>query len=112
MKLAFSTLASPTWDFETIAARAKEFGYDGVELRGFLNEAELTASNIFLSDVQKVRRIFEDGGVAIACLSSSIAYTGRKKTDRRMADDLLRFIDTAHALDCGLVKIADTQVRP
>ena len=44
MKLAFSTLASPTWDFETIAARAKEFGYDGVELRGFLDTGGIKSS--------------------------------------------------------------------
>ena len=48
------TIACPKWDFETIASRAKEYGYDGVEVRGFLNESILTASNIFLSDPAKL----------------------------------------------------------
>ena len=33
MKFAFSTVSCPKWDFDTIAARAKEYGYDGVEVR-------------------------------------------------------------------------------
>src|SRR5438132_12879868 len=69
MKLAFSTVACPDWDFETIAARAKEYGYDGVEIRGFLNESILTAANVFLTEPAKVRRIFENAGVEIACLA-------------------------------------------
>ena len=69
MHFAFSTLACPTWDFETIVARAKEYGYEGVEIRGFLNESILTASNVFLSDPNKIRSLFKYAGVEIAYLS-------------------------------------------
>src|SRR3954466_479273 len=62
MKFAFSTVSCPGWDFETVAARAKEYGYDGVEIRGFLNESILTAANPFLSDAAKVGDIFDAGG--------------------------------------------------
>jgi len=37
--------------------------------------------------------------------------TGDRRTDERLADDGRRFIDSASALDCGLVKVFDTQVR-
>src|SRR5437016_8165686 len=90
MKLAFSTVACPKWDFETIASRAKEYGYDGVEIRGFLNEQILTASNIFLTDPKKLRDLFKYHAIEIACLSSSIAATGHKKHDRQMSDDCRR----------------------
>ena len=30
MKLAFSTLGCPEWDIPTIAAKAAEYGYDGL----------------------------------------------------------------------------------
>src|SRR4051812_8157275 len=73
MNIAFSTVSAPKWDFETIVARAKEYGYDGVEIRGGLNETVLTSSNIFLSDVKKVRDVFDGAGITVACLSSSIA---------------------------------------
>ena len=112
MKLAFSTVACPDWDFETIAARAKEYGYDGVEIRGFLNESILTAANVFLTEPAKVRRIFENAGVEIACLASSISVNGKRKLDARAADDLRAYIDAAQALGCRIVKLFDTQVRP
>src|SRR5437773_1440968 len=63
MKFAFSTVSCPKWDFETIALRAKEYGYDGVEIRGFLNESILTASNVFLTDPGKFSRIFGEAGI-------------------------------------------------
>ena len=112
MKFAFSTVSCPAWDFETIVARAKEYGYDGVEIRGFLNEAILTAANPFLTDAQKLRKTFADAGVEIACLASSVAMTQEMKRDRQLADDLRLFIDTAQQLGCGIVKIFDTQSKP
>lgn len=112
MRFAFSTLACPKWDFETICARAKEYGYDGVEVRGFLEESSLTASNIFLSEPKKIRGMFEFHGLRIACLASSIAMTQKRRADRAAAEDCRRFIDTAAAVGCSLVRVFDTTVRP
>lgn len=112
MKFAFSTVSCPKWDFETIASRAREYGYQGVEIRGFLNETLMTAANVFLSDPRKVRGIFESAGVQIACLSSSVLKTGKRKEDERQAAYLREYIDTAAKLDCPLVKVFDVEVRP
>lgn len=112
MKFAFSTLACPKWDFQTIASRAKEYGYDGVEIRGFINESILSAANIFLSDPAKVKSQFANEGIEIACLASSVAMTGDRRRDRLMADDCRRFIDTASAIGCPLVKVFDRQIEP
>jgi sugar phosphate isomerase/epimerase len=120
MKFAFSTVSCPKWDFETIVARAREYGYDGVEVRGFLNESILTSANVFIADPDKVQRVFEAGGVKIACLASSIVMEQsgpgwrfwRRSPNDRHAEELRTFIDTAHRLGCPLVKVFDTQVRP
>jgi sugar phosphate isomerase/epimerase len=112
MRFAFSTVSCPKWDFDTIVARAKEYGYEGVEVRGFLNEAILTASNPFLTDPRKLRDLFDDNDLDICCLASSIAFSQNKKRDAQAAADLRQFIDTAAALHCPLVKVFDTQVRP
>ncbi len=112
MKFAFSTLCAPAWDFATIATRAREYGYDGVEIRGFLNESLLTASNIFLSDTRKVAETFRAAGIQVACLSSSIAFSNNRRRDRQAASDLRTFIDTARQLNAPMVKISDTQVGP
>jgi sugar phosphate isomerase/epimerase len=112
MKFAFSTVACPKWDFPTIAEKAKEYGYDGVEIRGFLNESILSAANVFLTDATKVRSLFEYHKVEVACLSSSIAMTGNRRGDAVLAEDCRRFIDTAAAIGCPFVKVFDTQVKP
>lgn len=112
IRTAFSTVACPKWDFDTIAAKAKEYGYEGVEIRGFVNESILTASNVFLTDPVKLKSLFNYHGIEIACLASSIAMTGNKRRDKRLADDCKRFIDAAAQLNCGLVKIFDTEVHP
>ncbi len=111
MKFAFSTVACPTWDFDTIVARAKEYGYDGIEIRGFLNESILTAANVFLTDPAKIAKQFSAGGIEIACLASSIAVTQNKKKDAQLASDLRMYIDTAQQLGCPLVKVFDAQVK-
>src|SRR6476469_2688314 len=105
MKFAFSTVSCPKWDFATIVARAREYRYDGVELRCSPGETVLTAANVFLSDVRKVRTAFEAGGVEIACLSSSIAMSGKRRADARHAGEVRTYIDTARELGCGVVKV-------
>jgi sugar phosphate isomerase/epimerase len=112
MKFAFSTVGCPKWDFDTIAARAKEWGYDGVEIRGFLNESLLTASNIFLSDPAKIRSLFRYHGVEVCCLASSAAMTSGRKANRRKAEEIRTFINTAHSIDCRIVKVFDSVVAP
>ena len=111
MKFAFSTIGCPKWDLQTVAARAKEYGYDGVELRGFLNESVLTAANVFLTEPGKVRQTFADQGVAIACLGSAIAMTGKKKRDAQLAEEARAFVDRAAAIGTPLVRLSDTQAR-
>ena len=120
MKFAFSTVSCPKWEFDTVVARAREYGYGGVEIRGFLNESVPTAADIFKSDLERLRRTFDDAGVEVACLASSIAMEQprpawqlwRRSPNDRKAVELRTFIDAARRLDCSLVKIFDTQVRP
>jgi sugar phosphate isomerase/epimerase len=111
MKFAFSTVSCPQWDLATVAARAKEYGYDGVEVRGFLNEPSATASDIFLTDPRKARETFEAAGVKIACLASSVAFKQNRKQDAQMARDVMAYVDTARAVGCDLVKVFDTQIK-
>ena len=120
MKFAFSTVSCPTWDFDTIVARAREYGYDGVEIRGFLNERIPTTANVFAEDLGRLRSAFEASGVGVACLASSIAMeqagpawrVWKRGGNQRRAAELRTYIDTARRLGCPLVKIFDTQVRP
>jgi sugar phosphate isomerase/epimerase len=119
MKFAFSTVSCPTWDFDTIVTRAREYGYHGVEIRGFLNESVPTTANVFAENLDRLRGTFDAAGVAVACLASSIAMEqagpawkvwGRGGNARR-ASELRTYIDAAQRLGSPLVKTFDTQVR-
>lgn len=122
MRFAFSTVSCPKWDLDAVITHAREYGYHGVEIRGFLNEPAVTNSNVFGPDANpdRVHNLFSSAGVNVACLASSIAMRQpgaawrfwRRSPNDRFASDLRIFIDTARRLDCHLVKIFDTQVRP
>jgi sugar phosphate isomerase/epimerase len=101
MKFAFSTVACPQWDFQTIAANARQLGYDGVEIR---------LQNT-LPDPAQIRSTFAAAQVEIAVLASSVALAGKRKADNQAAVDLNRYIDTAQAIGCPVVRIFGTCVH-
>jgi len=112
MKFAFSTVSSPKWDFQTLVTKAKEYGYDGIEIRGSRDQSIQTASDIFLTDTAKVRSLFSGAGVEICCVASSIAYSPKKHESILRAAQLRDYIDTAQALGCPWVKIFDAEAKP
>jgi sugar phosphate isomerase/epimerase len=111
-KFAFSTVGCPSWDLQTIADRAKEYGYTGVEFRTFLEDATMPGANLFLSDPDKVTSIFNAAGIEIACLASSIAFNNNRRLDAVAAEELRQHLILAQKLNCRIVKIFDTQIKP
>lgn len=109
MQFAFSTLACPEWDLPAIAARAREYGYDGVEMRIIGHETAPTAAEA-LRNPEKVRNTFDAAGVPMSCLSTDIALAGNRSRHAAAADELRRCIDAAAAMGCGRVSILDPLV--
>ncbi|MBS4222620.1 sugar phosphate isomerase/epimerase family protein [Lederbergia citrea] len=72
MKLAFTTLGCPKWDLETIVSKAVEYGYDGVDFRGYLGEMEIYRLPEFSTDIENTKKKFKDASLEIPCFSSSI----------------------------------------
>ena len=70
--LAFSTLGCPAWDLDRILQAATEYGYEAVELRGYLADMDLTVAAPFTpASRSETRRRFDDAGVGVCCVSSS-----------------------------------------
>jgi sugar phosphate isomerase/epimerase len=75
MKICFSTLACPDWTWNHVIEAAREYGYDGVEIRFLAGSADLLAAEPFrpenhertLSDLKR-------HGLEIACLASSVRF--------------------------------------
>ena len=51
-QLAFSTLGCPAWDLDTILTNTVAFGYDAIELRGYLDVMKETLAKV--NDTTKI----------------------------------------------------------
>ncbi|NLF32284.1 MAG: sugar phosphate isomerase/epimerase [Planctomycetes bacterium] len=71
MKLAFTTLGCTGWDLDTIIARAVEYGYDGVDFRGYRGELKIYELPEFTADLEATVAKFDDAGLDVPCLSTS-----------------------------------------
>jgi sugar phosphate isomerase/epimerase len=74
MKIAFSTIACPTWTLEEAAAKASAMGYLGVELRSFYDQSVQIGSEPFGIAPETIKSVFDDAGVSPLALATSIRY--------------------------------------
>jgi sugar phosphate isomerase/epimerase len=103
-KIAFATLGCPNWDLPTIARRAAEYGYDGVELRGVAGQH--VAPDLTLPERTEVRRLFADHGVEIAGIMAYTRFAGavERAEQRRQEETLVRFVELAADLGAPVVR--------
>lgn len=104
MKYGFSTLACPSWTFDEIVATAKDFGYDGVEIRGVANE--LYAPNIkAFSDSIKCKQKL--GNLEIPILTSNSCIATKENADKHY-NEAIDYINLAEKLGVPYVRIMCT----
>lgn len=104
MKLSFMTLGCPNWDLDTICARGREYGFDGVDFRGYLDTVDITTLPLFSTHVNQTRRQLNDAGLEVSAVSSSIrvCIPGARQAN---LDEARRTIVTARGLGAGIVRI-------
>ena len=73
MKIGMTTLGCPEWDLETICARGRQYGFDGLDFRGLQDTLDVTLLPAFTSRVGETKRLLADAGLAVSGLSSSIS---------------------------------------
>ncbi len=106
MKIGFSTLACPSWDLTTVVAKAGEYGYDGVELRGIKGNLDLTRVPEVSANPGATRQLFASANVELVCLGSSISLDARDRSAlARSCEELTEYIDLAAELACPYVRI-------
>jgi sugar phosphate isomerase/epimerase len=74
VKVAFSTIACPTWTLDRVADAAERWGYQGVELRTFGPADTRLACEPALTGREKVRSMFARAGVAIAGVATGARF--------------------------------------
>lgn len=96
MKISFMTLGCPEWDIDTLCARGQEFGYDGIDLRGYLDEIDITRLPEFTTRADETRRKLEDAGLAVSGISTSIRICDPGDFERNL-EEARRTITVAKA---------------
>ena len=71
-RISFMTLGCPNWDLDTICARGQEYGFDGVDFRGYLDQIDITLLPMFTTHAAETRRRLEDAGLSVSGISTSI----------------------------------------
>ena len=98
--LAFSTLGCPEWNLDQIIAAAREYGYQAVELRGYLSEMDLPLAGPFTPQNRaETRAKFRDAGVAVCCVSSSGVV------EKANTDHVKGHADLARDLEAPFVRV-------
>lgn len=102
MKLCFSTLACPDWDFKKIVSTAKELGFSAIEISGL--QGELYAPDIWQKDAEKIlatRRFLRSIRMPVACLSSHCYL----HEGHRYLEEAKEYIDLAQELKVPYVRL-------
>ncbi|NSW52991.1 MAG: sugar phosphate isomerase/epimerase [Anaerolineae bacterium] len=102
MKLSYTTLACPDWNLQTICRMAVNYGYDGIDFRGYLEEIDITRLPLFHG--QDAPRMIREHGLLVSGVSSSIKICD---ADSRTAalEEARRTIDVCHNLQARHVRI-------
>jgi sugar phosphate isomerase/epimerase len=106
MKLSFMTFVCPDWKIEQVVAFAKEAHYDGVELRVDEAHKHDVSSKSSPQIRKRVKRLFADYGVEVACVATSVAFAEPDPAKRKQAmEEAKRNLDLARDLGAPVVRI-------
>jgi fatty-acyl-CoA synthase len=104
VKLAVSTLGCPGWTLDQVIASVKENGYEGVELR--LVDGNVVPPDLPAAERQRIKRVFQQADVPIACLDTSCRFTAPEAAERgRQEDDARRYLDLANEFGTPLIRV-------
>jgi len=95
MKLSFSTVGCPDWMLNEVIAAAKDFGYDGIELRGIGEDLFLPRANVFgPKRLNTSLRQLAEANLEIPCIATDAScMLSSDKPD--VADNIREYIDLA-----------------
>jgi len=104
LRLSFTTLGCPEWDLATICRRAPEYGFTGIDFRGYRECLDITTLPEFTSEIAATRRQLHEAGLAVSGISSSLQVCEPARLLSNL-DEARRTIAVAHDLECLNVRI-------
>jgi sugar phosphate isomerase/epimerase len=104
MKLAYSTLACPTWTFEQCVEAALAYGYEGLELR--LLDGEIISSALDRAQRQRIRAASARAGLPIIGLDTSVRLAQTEAQNRaEQIQEGLALLELAHDLEAPFIRV-------
>ena len=113
MRIAFSTLGCPDFDWVDIYTMAKDFQFDGIEIRGIgRNIHAVTAAPFTPRRINQTIQKLSDLRLTIPCFSSNTAL--KDEEDREAAVlEITEYIELAHELGTPYIRVlADRDAAP
>ena len=113
MKISFSTLACPDWSWSDIYSMAKDFGFDGIEIRGLGDEIFSVKAKPFTdSQLPDTIAKLKSLGLEIPCLSSGACLKFKDKFNIA-EEEILAYAKLANKLGTSYIRIlADLDPAP
>ena len=105
MKRAFSTLGCPAWNLATALKRAKEYGYDGIDIRSLLGTNSIWELEDFSSNLSAGVKLVERSGLEITCFSSSVKAFATGDELAAHKAELSTYLELCRAFGVGRIRI-------
>jgi fatty-acyl-CoA synthase len=105
MKLAFSTLGCPDFDWPDIYSMAKDLGFDGIEIRGLGKDIFAVRAQPFTeAELPNTIKKLSELRIEIPCLSSGCCLKFGEKADANHAE-IVEYIELASKLKTPYIRI-------
>lgn len=104
MKLALSTLGCPDWDLDRICSAGAEAGFDGVDLRGYLDEVDVTQHPRFTDRIDETRARLDEAGLVVNALGAGISVCDGDAREANLAE-ARRLVEVGDALDVDRIRV-------
>ena len=105
MKLAFSTLGCPDFDWKDIYSMAKDFGFSGIELRGLGDDIFSVHARPFQEEnLPETIYLLHKKHLEIPCLSTGCSLRFADKQNETVAE-IKEYIDLAAKLGSSFIRI-------
>ena len=105
MKLAFSTLGCPDFDWTDIYTMAKDFGFSGIELRGLKSATFSIHARPFQEEnLPETLAMLKSKHLEIPCLSTGCALKDAERREETLAE-IREYIALAHKLGTPYIRI-------
>jgi sugar phosphate isomerase/epimerase len=106
MKLSFTTLGCPDWTLRQIVENAARIGYEGVDLRGLLEDIDISKRPEFTTHLNETRQLFADHGVDISGIAISARYAVVDPAEKeRQFDETRRNMELAAKLGTHVLRV-------